>query len=410
MDNVAKKIGRALRPVANLFGFNRDSKYVNNYIQQANVRSGIFMAAIIVIIEVWMIYRQFDKYIIPGWVNNDPAYPMNFHTVFVNTSGFWLFLFVGLSIFNFSLCYKDERMNPRTKFILNLCFGGTSLLYSGISVWFENYAAWNGIRNNLANSLLITMYVLAFLLSAAVIIDTLFNFLKKKSYMALTVLVVALFAAMCFAFGIKVSYSDFTSSNHKQIICFLTMAIYGSCLLIWKPYISIVLNITLFTVFYQLIANATIKMPSSYSEDMVTAATFYASFKDGDLVNYITFLISSTMITVFIYHQRRNEAIKDEELEYLANYDELSGLHNFQYFVRAIQEKKTHAGKVVLFLNIVNFKILNDQRGFEKGNEFLRNAGKEISSLSSMIPVAAKATTISSFIATAKAMSRSSMP
>ena len=49
--------------VAEVLGFNKNTKYVNNYIREANVRSAIFMSAVIIILELWLIFRQTQKYL-----------------------------------------------------------------------------------------------------------------------------------------------------------------------------------------------------------------------------------------------------------------------------------------------------------------------------------------------------------
>ena len=50
-----KKIGNWF---VHLFGFNKNSKYVSSYLNTANMRSGIYMSAVIVVLEIWMIIRQ----------------------------------------------------------------------------------------------------------------------------------------------------------------------------------------------------------------------------------------------------------------------------------------------------------------------------------------------------------------
>ena len=95
--NVIKKIGYWL--LKNL-GFTKSSKYKKNFMNHANMRSGIFMGVGIVVLETWMIIRQFTKYIIPGWNSSDPAvqkaYPKTIECVLQNTSLFVLFLLVAV--------------------------------------------------------------------------------------------------------------------------------------------------------------------------------------------------------------------------------------------------------------------------------------------------------------------------
>ena len=90
------------------------------------------------------------------------------------------------------------------------------------------------------------------------------------------------------------------------------------------------------------------------------------------------------MICISIYNQRVSEAKKDAELEELATKDKLTGLLSFEYFTEQIKERIARyniqrGDSVYLFINIANFKIYNDQKGFEKGNDFLRDVGRIIS-------------------------------
>ena len=51
---------------AEMFGFKKHTKYVSSYLHKANIRSGVFMAAIVAILEIWLVIRQHNKYIIPS--------------------------------------------------------------------------------------------------------------------------------------------------------------------------------------------------------------------------------------------------------------------------------------------------------------------------------------------------------
>lgn len=338
---------------------------------ETNIRGAVFMALIIIILEVWMIIRQTEKYVIPRWDANKNAF-MNFFTY---TSGFWLFLFVGIAVFVFSLSYHRIAMKEKTRFILNLVFAGITVAYSFL-IFLESFSKWDTFSHQLSNSLLIVTYISAFIVGATIIAESLVRYLKGTSYVGFAIGVMAAFALMCVAFGVKVSYGDFISTssvtggndtNHKEIICFLTMMLFAACLLIWRPYVSIIVNVTVFVLFLELIKGAPVLQQFS--------------FKEGDEVNYITFLVAMTIVCISIYHQRRSEAIKDEELEYLANYDELTNIYNFAYFTRTISDEEAHKGKVFIFINVLNFQTYNDQRGFVEGNKFLRGLGQEIQSV-----------------------------
>ena len=388
--------------VAKLFGFNKNSKYVNRYIREANIRSAVFMAAVIIILEIWLIFRQMDKYLIPGWGSKTVS---GFDFVFAYTSNFFLFLFVGISVLIFCYTHQLKRLDPKKNFIINSVASGLTVIYSFFV--FKETMNWSNLSKSLSSALLIGIYVIAFLLAVLIILFCLFSYIKKVNLPALLNLIMIFFTAMCIFFGVKVSYSDYISQNPKEIICFLTMVIYGACLLIWRPWISLIVNAVLFIAFYQLVIHGSLDassglfakitgqdaasitfeyvkynsyFPWTVGEKFTLADwnAYLVSFKDGDLVNYVTFLISLTMVCISLYHQRRNEAVKDEELEYLADYDEMTGMNNYAHFIREVGETKNREGMRIVFVNVDNFKVFNDQRGFVEGNQFLKRVGELI--------------------------------
>ena len=52
---------KVLSFLSNVFGFNKLSKHENTYLHESNIRTGIYMATIIVILEIWIILRQYKK-------------------------------------------------------------------------------------------------------------------------------------------------------------------------------------------------------------------------------------------------------------------------------------------------------------------------------------------------------------
>ena len=74
--------------VRRIFGFHHNSKYVSDYLNDANMRSSIFMSSIIVVLETWLLIRQTEKYIIPTMTNPENTKSL-FQVVFTNTSNFW---------------------------------------------------------------------------------------------------------------------------------------------------------------------------------------------------------------------------------------------------------------------------------------------------------------------------------
>ncbi len=360
------KFKLALSKVAEFLGFKRNSQYVNEYIHRTNIRSAIYMAGVVAILEIWLIIRQHQKYIIPSVQGGAPY----FETLFNNTSLFWIMMVLGFSMFFYSLFFLSKKRS-KALFI-------TILVISAIGITLccllplENRIKNYNPKRLIDTILLIILYSSAFIYHAFVGAATLLLHKGKKIEWLHCILIITLFAVTLLIFGVKVSYGDFTSlksgapnPDYKQIICFLMMVLYVGCLLIWRPYISVAILGSVFLGFYFMLK-------------YLNPSTRY--FSEGDEVNYLTFFISLAMVSVSIFQQRNLEAHKDEELEILATKDKLSDLYSFEYFCKLCSEKIKEENiqdkeYIYLFFDITSFKVLNDQKGFEYGNAFLRKVG-----------------------------------
>ena len=355
-----------------LFGLRKNSRYVRNYLDEANMRSGIFMSAVIVILEVWLVFRQTDKYVIASINAGTPT----FQAVFTNLWTYFLLLSFGAAMFFYCGNYVSKKRKKLVT-ILTVVFASISLVFCCFMPYEFQFG---GIKFTSATYIVrgafkIAFYIAIILFNISTIVASLLKFKGKGNPAITSVLVISLFALVCLLFGVMISYGDFVSNakfdsgvlQHKQIICFLMMSIYVGCLLIWKPMISIGILGVVFLGFY-----FALKTVASFGGREVP---------EGDEVNYITFFISLVMVCISIYNQRLHEASKDEELEKLATQDTLTDLMSFQYFINQsgeiIKDKNTkETDYMFVFINITSFKIFNDQRGFEAGNVFLKQVGQ----------------------------------
>ena len=361
---------------AEMFGFKKQSKYVSEYLHKANMRSGIFMAAVVAILETWLVIRQHQKYIVPDMqVNGHDPY---FRLLFNYTSLFWLLMVMGISMFIYCLSYLSERRN-KGLLIATIVASTIGIVLCSLLPIESRIKNFNP-KKLTDTVMLIALYAGILVFHIVMIVAALTRYMGKKYDWLQSVLIITMFATCLLIFGIRVSYGDFTSTrtvggevianpDYKEIICFLVMAIYVGCLLIWRPYISVAILGAIFLGFYFLL--------KSFDPNI-------RSFSDGDKVNYITFFISLAMISVSIFNQRNVEAKKDQELEILATVDKLTGLMTYNYFLsecdKAIKENKNHANNYAfLFFNVSSFKIYNDQKGYVAGNIFLKNVGEIIS-------------------------------
>ena len=351
-------------------GLEENSTYVKNYLNEANMRSGVFMSVVIVALEMWMLFRQSEKYIIPGWSANVNSFQTGFMFIFKNVSLFILFMLVGLTMLVFCLTFLEKRRSNKYKFLLNTIIAGVTAAYCFCVFLEPNLSSWGSVRYTWLNALLISLYSSALVFSLLVIAFSAVHYLLKKNAKSLLVLAIIFFSVICLVFGFRVSYDDYYRG--KEIMCYLTMMIYVACLLIWKPYTSVAIVGAIASGFYILIKSIT----------PVPKEGFTASvFQDGDMVNYITFFISLGMVSISIYNQRLNEGEKDERLEQLATIDELSGLFTYPHFINEAAEilspnNYEREDKLLLFFNVINFKSINDQKGFAQGNNFIREVAR----------------------------------
>ncbi len=395
MNTVMKRVWNAIR---DLFGLRKSKPYERTYLNNANIRMSLYMSLVIVIIEIWMIIRSTAKYVVPGLnqPNNTTSF---FELFFMNTSLFWLFLFAAIAMLAVSINYYiDSKFQNRKwydkKMVVPFIFAVILILYS-LCVFAEikYFKSWDTRYYRISNLGVIFLYVFAFLFGLSILGFIYYNLKEGTKSIPLSILMLVLFSAICLVFGFKVGYTDYFSRFYlgtglpkevsggvsvtggklyeiKSIICFLTMVTYVGALLIWKPYISIIMLSIIFAVFGILI--------DSDAANRV--------FADGDRVNYITFLISLTIIAISIYQQRVSEAKKAEDLEYRAKFDTLTPLHNYRYYVSTIEEfLKANPNSLndyyYVFINILNFKTYNDQMGFNRGNYFLIKFANKIEEL-----------------------------
>ncbi len=350
-----------------MIGLEDSSPYVKNYLNEANMRSGIFMSAVIIILEIWLLYYQFHEHIIPEWADKVGKAESPFHYVFTSISIYVLFLLVCLTMLVYFAGTLNKRRSQKKRFLSSMITGGITASYCFFIFFESSLKSWKADSRIIwLNSLLIVIYSCAFIFSLLIIALSATRYLFKKDGKALLVLMIVFFSVICLVFGFRVSYNDYFRG--KEIICYLTMMIYVACLLIWKPYTSVSIVGAVASGFYLLIKSIT---PVPYAGESASV------FQEGDRVNYITFFISLAMVSISIYNQRINEGEKDERLEQLATIDELSGLFTYAHFINEAEEilkekNDERKDKIILFLNVVNFKSINDQKGFAQGNNFLR--------------------------------------
>ena len=312
---------KALNLVAGILGFERLSKYEIDYLHDANIRSCSYMGSIVVLLEVWMLVRQTYSKIIPKYQAGGDLFAL-----FVKyTTKYWLFLLIGLGLMLFCLFYQREKKLTKGRFLTLFVLGVVCMLYTvvlGLETFTKPGESITPLMAGIMNAMLVSVYVFLFVIGAAIAAYALCNYLKNKRIVILEHVAIIAFTLVCLAFGIFVSYSDFWGG--KEIICFLTMVIYVGCLLIYRPYVTILILGASFLGFYYILL--TYQGGLSFAKQEIIISGVAQKIISGDSVNYVTFFISLTTICFAIYHGRLNEARKSKALEKSAKEDLLTGL------------------------------------------------------------------------------------
>lgn len=172
-----------------------------------------------------------------------------------------------------------------------------------------------------------------------------------------------IFSIISIAFGIYISFLDYKKG--EQFITLMTMTIFVFCFVVWRPVYSIILMCASYGLFFVICDRY---LPATYATK----------------VNLTIVLISIIMSAINAYHQKLKEAKKDEKLEHaqgillkLSISDEVTGIANMHYFrsqaLEQMHDKSVDVSSLIfLFLDIENFKILNEKYGFWEGNSFLK--------------------------------------
>ena len=120
MINFLKRFWARFRDI---FGLHRNTKYVKNYLNDANMRSGVYMSGVIIILEIWLVIRQTNKYNVPALNAGTPF----FQAVFQNLWTYFLLMSLGGAMLVYCLQYLSQKKS-KAQMILSIVFAGISLV------------------------------------------------------------------------------------------------------------------------------------------------------------------------------------------------------------------------------------------------------------------------------------------
>lgn len=207
-------------------------------------------------------------------------------------------------------------------------------------------------------------YVALLAMGVAMLVYAVRYFRRGKAFRWGGVALLWAFSLVCIVFGVHFGLNSYV--KNEQILAFLTMVIFVFCILTWKPLPAFFFSVASFGGFYWLMLNQTgIEMTH------------------GNSVNLLTMWISTFMVALAAYQQRRSEAGITEDLEKanahlrkISMEDALTGVANMNRFREAAAPllARREAGDpwMVLFVNFSNFKAYNERYGFPGGDELLK--------------------------------------
>lgn len=278
---------KTLEKIRNFLGLNKHSDYINRYFDESNIKSGIYVSSVVIMLELFMISSVIIRQLSPE----------------TRRSAYWLATHL--------VCY-----------LLLFCSALALFIYSvrHIKKISTNRKLWEVLK-----------YI---------------------------------FSIISIVFGIYISYMDYKKG--EQFVTLMTMTIFVFCFVVWRPIYSMLLMGATYGIFFFICDHF---LPATYATKINLSIVF----------------ISILMSAINAYRQKFTEAQKDEKLEHaqsillkLSISDEVTGIANMHYFrsqaLELMHDKSVDIDKLIfLFLDVENFKILNEKYGFWEGNAFLKN-------------------------------------
>ena len=207
-----------------------------------------------------------------------------------------------------------------------------------------------------------SLYVFLFLAAAQLYAYAFYHKKTNKPFTRLKLDVSILFFIVALLiFANCISINDYI--KHEQILVFITIELFVSCLFMIKPYLAIIFIVVPFSVFYYF---------------MVTTAGVSGATK----VNYPIIMIFFILVNVVRYQQylkiAENNVVNRELADKLRNasrYDFLTGLKNRNALNMDFENPKNpslNSNFIIMVTDLDDFKSFNDTKGHQFGDEVLK--------------------------------------
>lgn len=203
----------------------------------------------------------------------------------------------------------------------------------------------------------IGLYLLLIIVAFIVLIHSIRSLRAKKNRHRLSLGLFAGFSLTCILFGVYISYHDYAVG--EQLFTFVSLTVFGLCLIVWRPIISLIISGCSFYLMYLLMAYVD---GASYA----TRVNFFVMW-------LCIFMCSIGNYSVRIAHARRSEHLSQaiEQLQKSLYMDELTGLKNRNSMNDDLAELPGR-DIIVAMADVDNFKYINDTYNHTVGDEVLR--------------------------------------
>ncbi|MCR4764247.1 MAG: bifunctional diguanylate cyclase/phosphodiesterase [Lachnospiraceae bacterium] len=236
-----------------------------------------------------------------------------------------------------------------------------SCVIIALEVWMifgALYGTFTGIRVRTSGWIAghLAMYLTLIAAAVTVLVYSVKNLKKQKNRHFATATVFMVFSLICIVFGIYISNQDYIKG--EQLFTFTSLVIIAVCLVVWRPFVALLITIPSFLMMYFLMVRAD---GASYA----TRVNF--------LVQWIcVFLCAVGNYGVRMQLARQSESLKksNEQLIEKSYIDDLTGLRN-----RSAMRKEALeliGRQVMIFMiDVDNFKYINDTYNHVVGDEVL---------------------------------------
>lgn len=207
-----------------------------------------------------------------------------------------------------------------------------------------------------------TLYILLFLAASQLFVYALYHNHKKDSFSRTKLdLSIFIFLFMLLVFGIAISINDYI--GHEQILVFITVELFVSCLFMIKPYLALLFIIVPFSIFFYLMVEI-------------------AGVSNATKVNYPIIMIFFILVNIVRYQQylrvAENNVVNRELADKLRNasrYDFLTGLKNRNALNMDFEDARNpslNSNFIIMVTDLDDFKSFNDTKGHQFGDIVLK--------------------------------------